>query len=525
MRRWSVTLVTSWASKIGVLGFIMKKILAILLAAGALAAAEKPKLVLAIAVDQFRYDYLLRFRSEYKEGLASLLTRGAVFTNARYEHFPTVTAIGHSTLLTGATPSISGIVGNDWFDREAGKVVTSVSDAATSLLGGSGTGASPRKLLVSTLGDELKMSNGNQSRVIGISLKDRSAILPAGHMADGAYWFDGKTGNFISSTFYFKELPAWARDFNAARPADRYKGAVWMNRKYPDAGEKLYGALPDSPYGNELIEAFAESAIRGEQLGSRGVTDVLTVSFSSNDYVGHALGPDAPEVREMSILTDRVIGKLFQFLDARLGMKNVVVVMTADHGVSPVPEVNQARRMPGGRMPPGIVKETVQAALARKYGAGNWIANPDEHSLYLNVDLIREKKLDRVAVDQAAAEAALTIPHVFRAYTREQLMNGFAMEDQVGRRVMNGFYIRRSADIFVMLEPYWMFTAHGTTHGTTFSYDSHVPVIFMGPGIKAGRFHEPIAVNDIAPTLATLFGVETPSGSVGRVLAEIFAAE
>ena len=176
-------------------------------------------------------------------------------------------------------------------------------------------------------------------------------------------------------------------------------------------------------------------------------------------------------------------------------------------------------------MPPGLVKETVQTALAKKYGAGNWIASPDEYSLYLNVDLIRDKKLDRAEVDQAAAEAALTIPHVFRVYTREQLMNGFAMEDQMGRRVMNGFYIRRSADIFVLLEPYWMFTAHGTTHGTTFSYDSHVPVIFMGPGIKAGRFHEPIAVSDIAPTLATLLGVETPSGSVGRVLAEIFATE
>jgi arylsulfatase A-like enzyme len=203
-------------------------------------------------------------------------------------------------------------------------------------------------------------------------------------------------------------------------------------------------------------------------------------------------------------------------------MQNVLVVMTADHGVSPVPEVNQARKMPGGRMPGRIVRDTVQTALTKKYGAGDWISSPSEHSLYLNLDLIREKKLDRADVNQAAAEAALTIQHVFRVYTREQLMKGTAMEDQVGRRVMNGFYVRRSADIFILLEPYWMFSAHGTTHGTTFSYDAHVPVIFMGPGIKTGRFDEPIAVNDIAPTLATLLGVETPSGSVGRVLAEIF---
>jgi hypothetical protein len=491
---------------------------------GSARAAQNPKLIVAIAIDQFRYDYLTRFRGEYKEGLDRLLTRGAVFTNARYEHFPTVTAIGHSTFLSGATPSISGIVGNDWFDRESGKNVTSVSDDSVKILGGAGEGgASPRRMLVSTLGDELKMSNGNRSRAIGVSIKDRSAILPCGHMADGAFWFDAKSGNFVSSTFYFAALPGWVVEFNAARPGDKYKGAVWMNRKYPnETDEKLYRTLPDSPFGNELIEAFAERAVEGEKLGQRGVTDLLTVSFSSNDYVGHELGPDAPEVHDISVRTDQVIGKLFQFLDGKVGMQNVLVVMTSDHGVSPIPEVNQARKMPGGRMPGRIVRDTVQTALTKKYGAGEWISSPSEHSLYLNLDLIREKKLDRAEVNEAAAEAALTIPHVFRVYTREQLMKGTAMEDQVGRRVMNGFYVRRSADVFILLEPYWMFAAHGTTHGTTFSYDAHVPVIFMGSGIKTGRFDEAIAVNDIAPTLATLLGVETPTGSVGRVLGEIF---
>lgn len=491
---------------------------------GSARAAQNPKLIVAIAIDQFRYDYLTRFRGEYKEGLDRLLTRGAVFTNARYEHFPTVTAIGHSTFLSGATPSISGIVGNDWFDRESGKNVTSVSDDSVKILGGAGEGgASPRRMLVSTLGDELKMSNGNRSRAIGVSIKDRSAILPCGHMADGAFWFDAKSGNFVSSTFYFAALPGWVVEFNAARPGDKYKGAVWMNRKYPnETDEKLYRALPDSPFGNELIEAFAERAVEGEKLGQRGVTDLLTVSFSSNDYVGHELGPDAPEVHDISVRTDQLIGKLFQFLDGKVGMQNVLVVMTSDHGVSPIPEVNQARKMPGGRMPGRIVRDTVQTALTKKYGAGEWISSPSEHSLYLNLELIREKKLDRAEVNEAAAEAALTIPHVFRVYTREQLMKGTAMEDQVGRRVMNGFYVRRSADVFILLEPYWMFAAHGTTHGTTFSYDAHVPVIFMGSGIKTGRFDEAIAVNDIAPTLATLLGVETPTGSVGRVLGEIF---
>ena len=508
----------------------MKRKLAVFFAAlgicCAAAAAEKPKLVLAIAVDQFRYDYLLRFRAEYKQGLDRLLTRGAVFTNAYYQHFPTVTAIGHSTFMSGAMPSISGIVGNDWFDRETGKPVTSVSDEAVKILGGAGEGgASPHRLLVSTVGDELKISDGGRARVIGISMKDRSAILPVGHMADAAFWFDHKTGSFISSTYYFKELPAWASDFNAGHRADHYKGAHWMSGHFEQTGEKLYNAVYDSPYGNELLEAFAERAVEAEKLGQRGVTDLLAISFSSNDAVGHALGPDSPEVHDISVRTDQVLGMLFQFLDAKVGMANVLVVMTADHGVSPVPEVNQARRMPGGRMPPRIVRDTVQAALAKKYGEGNWISSPSEHSLYLNLELIHEKKLDRAEVNQAAADAAMGIPHVARVFTREQLMHGAVLEDQISRRVMNGFYERRGADVYLLLEPYWMFSAHGTTHGTTYSYDAHVPVIFMGPGIQAGRFDETIAVNDIAPTLATLLGIETPSGSVGRVLREIFDRE
>jgi predicted AlkP superfamily pyrophosphatase or phosphodiesterase len=508
----------------------MKKLALLFLAAAALAGAASPppKLILALAVDQFRYDYLTRFRADYHAGLSRLLTRGAVFTNAHYEHFPTVTAVGHSTFLTGATPAMSGIVGNDWFDRESGKNVTSVSDDSVKLLGGGGdaTGSSPRRLLVSTVGDELKIAGGSKSKVIGISLKDRSAILPVGHMADGAYWFDAKSGNFVSSTYYFDKLPAWVRDFNATRPADRFKGATWGGRKYPDEiGVKLYESLPESPFSNELIEALAERAIKAEQLGARGVTDLLAVSFSANDYIGHDVGPDAPAVREISIETDKLLGKFFQFLETQMGMDNVLVVLTADHGVAPLPEINQARKMPGGRIRQGVVRDAVQAALTQKYGSGNWIQSPSEHSLYLNWALIREKKLDDADVERTAARAALALPHVFRVYTRDQLMKGAVENDQVGRRVQNGFFAKRAADVYILVEPYWMFSQHGTTHGSAFSYDAHVPVIFMGPGIKAGLYHAAVAVNDIAPTLATILGIETPSGSVGRVLSEILAAD
>ena len=493
-------------------------VLLALLCATLAVAAPPPKLVLAIVVDQFRYDYLTRFRGEYHAGFERLLTRGAVFTNARYEHYPTVTAVGHSTFLSGATPSMSGIVGNEWYDRESGKTVASVSDDAVKLLGAGGAGASPRRLLVSTVGDELKMARSG-AKVIGISLKDRSAILPAGHMADGAYWFDPRAGSFVSSSFYFPELPAWVAAYNATRPADGFRGAHWLDRTLP-SDTSVYAALEGSPFGNELVETFAERAVQAEKLGQRNVTDLLAVSFSANDYVGHATGPDSPEVKEMSIQTDRVLGKLFGFLDAALGMGNVLVIMTGDHGVAPVPEVNAARRMPGGRMPQGVVRKAVEAALTGNYGAGQWLLNASDTAFYFNLELIRQKKLDAREVERTAAEAARAIAHVFRVYTREMLLNG-AVDAPVGRRVRNGFYAPRGPDMYVLLEPYWLYGTSGTTHGTPFSYDAHVPVIFMGPGIKTGRFNEEISVNDVAPTLATYLDIETPSGSVGRCLAEI----
>ena len=491
-------------------------VLAILCAAQMWAAP--PKLVVAIVVDQFRYDYLTRFRASYHAGFERLLTKGAVFTNARYEHYPTVTAVGHSTFMSGATPSMSGIIGNEWYDRETGKTVTSVSDDSVKLLGAAGDGASPRRMLVSTIGDELKIARAG-SKVIGISLKDRSAILPAGHMADGAYWFDPRAGSFVSSAFYFAELPAWVAAYNAARPADGFRGAHWLDHVLP-SDAAVYAALEGSPYGNDLVESFVERAVQAEKLGQRDATDLLAVSFSANDYVGHAAGPDSPEVKEVSIQTDKVFGKLFNFLDKAVGMANVLVILTADHGVAPVPEVNAARKMPGGRMPAGVVRKAVETALIDKYGAGQWILSPSDVAFYFNRELIRQKKLDAAEVERTAADAARAVAHVFRVYTREMLMHG-AVDPEVGSQVMNGFYAPRSPDVYVLLEPYWLYGSKGTTHSTTFSYDAHVPVIFMGPGIKPGRFNRQISVNDVAPTLATYLDIETPSGSVGRCLAEI----
>ena len=501
----------------------MKRLISclLLLAASIATAAEtppKPKLVVVIVADQFRQDYLTRFRDDYKAGLDRLLRNGAVFTHAYHEHFPTVTAIGHSAILTGAFPSVSGIVGNDWYDRETGKQVTSVSDLQVSPVGGGEGGASPHRLLVNTVGDETKLATAGKARVIGMSMKDRAAILPAGHLADAAYWYDGSTGRFVTSSYYRAELPDWVKDFNS-KAAGQYKGMEWLGRKMPE-NEKVYSALLGSPFGNDLLEAFAEQAILNEKLGQGPVTDLLSISFSSNDYVGHQFGPESPQVRDISIRTDQVIGKLFQFLNAEIGMQNVLVIFTGDHGVAPMPDGQAGKRIPGGRMPTGIIQTNVQNELTRRYGEGNWILSPSEHSLYLNRGLIQKKNLALAEVEQAAKEAVSAIPHVFRAYTGEQLTNKASWQDLVGRRVLNGHNLSRGADVYILLDPYWMFGAAGTTHGSAFNYDAHVPVVFMGAGVRPGKYDQNVATVDIAPTLATLLEVDPPSGSAGRALTE-----
>ena len=509
----------------------MKKVLlAVLMGVAAFGATpRKPKLVVAIIIDQFRYDYLTRFREEFSTGFDRLLTRGAVFTNANYIHFPTLTAVGHSTFLSGATPSLSGIVGNDWYDREEGGHVTSVSDGKTQMLGGSGPGASPRRLLVSTLGDELKMAHGAKSHVIGVSLKDRAAILPAGHMADGAYWFDLASGNFVSSTYYFADLPAWVKEFNNTHSAEKYRGVTWLTHHLPTDLKQLYGndtasPLESSPYGNDLVEQFAESAMVEERLGKHESTDLLTISYSSNDKVGHDYGTYSPEEHEITVKTDRVLDRLFAALERQVGLDNVIVVLSGDHGVAPSAAEAAANRMPGGRMAPGAIRETIQSALSRKYGDGEWIAGNWDLLFYLNLDVIARKNLNAAEVRRTAAEAALSVPHIARAYTRDQLLSGAVPGDEMSRSVMNGFNVRRSPDVVLMPEPYWMITsARATTHGTTYLYDTLVPVIFMGSGIRPGRYDESVIPNDIAPTRATILEIETPSGSIGRVLTEMFA--
>lgn len=496
------------------------------------------RLVLLVVVDQFRHDYLTRFGTEYSGAFSSLLSRGATFTNANLEHYPTVTAVGHATMLTGATPSVHGIVGNDWYDRGTNGSVTSVSDPTTKVVGAQveGAGSSPRRLLVGTVGDELKMASlaapgsDRAPRVVSLSLKDRSAVLMGGHMADLALWFDQGAGAFVTSTYYRAEFPAWASEFNAKKLPDSFAGKPWTfltpspgpTRVMPaEPGAKLYQAIAATPFGNDLLVDLAEAALTAEKLGQRGVTDLFAVSFSANDGVGHAYGPDSPEVRDISIKTDKQIERLLARVDALVGAGRTLVIFTSDHGVAPLPELQASRRMPGGRVKAADLFTPIQTALEQRFGAGKWILATAGSSPYLNHALIAEKKLDGEEVREVARQAAAGLANVARVHTREQLLRGQVPDDMIGRRIVRSHHPQRSGDLEIILTAYWMRSSAGTTHGTPYWYDAHIPLIFAGPGIRQGRYDQPVALNDLAPTLATLLGLQTPAGAEGRVIAEI----
>jgi len=473
---------------------------------------KRPKLVLLIAVDQFRYDYLERFGDLFgPNGFRRLMRDGASWTQSNYDHMPTYTAPGHGTMMTGAYPAESGIVGNEWLDRASGKRVTSVSDDSEKLLGGlpNDPASSPRRLMASTVGDELRLATNDRAKVIGISVKDRSAILPAGRHANAAYWFSWTSGTMVSSTYYFNQLPAWVTAFNAAKPAKQYFGAKW-ERLLPEseyvkrvgadnpswenvtaAGDtnsfphtitggaktfedrNFYTALDYSPFTNDILLSFAQQAIVNEQLGQDDDTDVLTLSFSANDYVGHRFGPYSQEVMDVTLRTDRTIAMLLDFVDAHVGLANTLIALTADHGVSPIPEHAAAIGLGGARVPFASVMGKIQAAISARYNpqgkspdptadyllrfseastSREWFLN---NNIYFNYDAL---KRDGVNVDELSGvvvAAALTVPGIARCFTRSQLLRGAtSVTDPIERRALHGFYPARSGDVVMVAEPY-----------------------------------------------------------------------
>ena len=546
----------------------------------------RARLVLLIVVDQFRFDYLTRFGDLFgSNGIGRLMRQGANWTNADYDHMPTYTGPGHASLMTGSWPRKNGIVANDWFERETGKKVSSVTDESTSLLEGKpGTlGYSPRRLLCSTVGDELRQADGDRSKTIGISAKGRSAILPSGRRASAAYWYSIDNGNMVSSTYYFNRVPEWVSKFNQRRLTDSWYGARW-DRLLPETeylkragkddvpwenqdknsndsnsfphvitgGAKsperaFYRAIDYSPYSNDLLLAFAQEAITNEQLGADDDTDVLTISFSANDHVGHRFGPYSQEVMDMALRVDRQIGTLLDFVDAHVGLRNTLVIFTADHGVAPVPEYQASHKLPGRRIPEADLRKLIADGLKARYGrpgrpADDYIQtfgvkkDPGviNSNIYLNHEALRRDGIDLGEAERVVGELAMRMPGAKRYFTRAQLENnGMAPADPIARRVRNGFYPSRSGDVILVWEPYNILfglpddptdTRWTATHGSPHRYDTHVPLIMMGPGFAPGKYRRPATPADIAPTLANILRAPLPSCSSGRVLTEAFSA-
>src|SRR6476620_3491031 len=442
---------------------------------------KRARLVLLIAVDQFRYDYLERFGDLFgPNGFKRLLHDGASWTQSNYDHIPTYTAPGHATMMTGAYPAETGIVANEWPDRSTGKNVSSVSDTTVTLLGGTANegASSPRRLMSSTVGDELRLATNDRSKVIGISIKDRAAILPAGRHANAAYWFSGNNGNMVSSTYYFNELPSWVVTFNNSHPADKFFGKKW-ERLLPEseylkrvgadappwenignvsgdtntfphtvtggatsAGRAFYNALDYTPYSNDLLLAFTEQAIASEQLGEDDDTDVLTVSFSANDYVGHRYGPYSQEAMDVTLRVDQQIGALLDFVNAKVGLSNSIVIFTADHGVAPIPEHAAALGLGGARIRGEDVMKAIRSAISARYNPQNKTPDPTadyiykyEYSgalrdafangnVYFNYDALKRDGVSLDEIAEVAGKGVLTVPGIARYFTRKQLQQG-----------------------------------------------------------------------------------------------------
>jgi len=528
------------------------------------APAGKPKLLVLVVFDQLRGDFPERWGDLFEPGgFRRLMGDGLWFSDCHFPYACTVTACGHASILTGCSPDRHGIIGNEWFDRPTGKMITSIYDERAEIVGSlpvpdglkpkSASGAaSPSRLLAETVGDVLK-SVDPRSRVVALSLKDRSAALPGGKRPDACYWFDTRTGGFITSTYYREAVHDWVERFNAGRPADRWLGATW-NRLRPDVdytkrsgpddffaeggglGGKLgrvfphvlakepskryYDEVTGSPFGNDLLLEFAITALRETGLGRGPAVDLLSVSFSSNDLVGHPYGPDSHEVLDVTLRSDRTVKQLLDVLDSTVGRDQYVVALTSDHGICPIPEFSAARGIPAERQHPKLLREALEDHLNTRFGTAGetapWREGDAFPWVYLNHRKILGRHLAVADVARAAAEFFRQQPYVAAAVTRADLGNiGGAFSNELKR----AYHADRAGDFALVLKPYSLSTEYptGTTHGSPHAYDTHVPLMFLGSGLPAGRCAERVTPQAVAAVFARAAGIRPPAAAEAPV--------
>jgi predicted AlkP superfamily pyrophosphatase or phosphodiesterase len=538
------------------LSVFLLAILASIVSISQTAPIARPKLVVGIVIDQMRWDYLYRYNDLYKPngGFRRMLGEGFTCENTLIPYTPTITAAGHTCVYTGSVPAIHGIVGNNWWDNVSRKNFYCTQDDSVKTVG-SNTSAgkmSPRNMFATTIGDELRLATNFRSKVVGVAIKDRGAILPAGHSATAAYWYDYGTGDFITSSYYMQALPAWVAKFNARKVTDSLYKLNWKPLFSPDVYAKYctadkvpfenkpfgpdqegfpytldkfvgkdYGKIASTPYGNNLTEAMAEAAIKSENLGRNGVTDFLAVSFSSPDYIGHAFGPNSWEQMDNYVRLDESLGQLFAYLDATVGKGNYTAFLTADHGAAHVPNFSIQNKLPGGAFSDPKLVTALNHSLKDKYGADKIVLGIDNYMVVFNDKVIDSASLDKNAIKKWTLGYLAKQPEISRAFDINEL-GIIPLTAKQREMTGNGYYPSRCGDIQLILKPgYVEGSGNGTSHGLWNPYDSHIPLLWYGWGIKHGKTNRETYMTDIAATVTALLHIQMPSGCIGHVIEEV----
>lgn len=532
------------------------------LAEGQTRGDQPPKLVVGIMVDQMRQEYLFRFQSKYGNGgFKRLMADGFMLKNAHYNYAPTVTGPGHASVYTGTTPAIHGIIGNEWYDKDLKRDINCVEDPGHSAIGVSGDDGdvSPWRMLSTTITDELKLFTQKRAKVVGVSFKDRGAVLPAGHMPDGAYWYDGKSGKFVTSTYYKTKLPDWVEKFNQQDLAGKYLSQEWSTilpiNQYVESGPdntryenklgaksqpvfpyelkslrkpKDFSLLSSTPYGNDYLTEMAKATLTGENLGTDEITDFLAISYSSTDALGHAVGPNAVEIEDMYIRLDRNIEDLLKTFDAKVGTGNYTVFLTSDHGVADVAQYMVDNRIPAGYFDAKKILNGLNQHLQQYFPGKKIVETISNGHIFFDQEVFQNDPkasgVELLIATELTINFLLKQDGIASVYSENVIRQAQFDEGGVKGAVVRGYHAKRSGDVVVVLEPGWYAaeTVEGTTHGSPWTYDTHVPVIFYGNGIRKGssvRYH---SVTDIAPTMCTLLNLKFPSGCTGQPVEELF---
>ncbi|MDF2553432.1 MAG: nucleotide pyrophosphatase [Chryseobacterium sp.] len=517
---------------------------------------ERPKLVVGLVVDQMRWDYLYRFYSKFgNNGFKRLLNKGYSLDNVHINYVPTVTALGHTSIYTGSVPAIHGIAGNDWTDKETGKNVYCTTDENVQPVGTANAKVgshSPKNLWSTTVTDELRLATNFQGKVIGVSLKDRASILPAGHTPNGAFWFDDSSGNFVTSSYYMNDLPQWMKSFNAQNLPDQLVANGWntllpinqYTESSPDnsSWEGLLGSAKTptfpysnlqadyqakkdniryTPFGNTLTLKLAEASVEGENLGQDNITDILAINLASTDYAGHKFGPNSIEVEDVYLRLDQDLAQFFSYLDLKVGKGQYTVFLSADHGGAHSVGFLKEHKISTGFFGEGMEKD-LNEKLKDKFGVDKLINGVDNYQVYFDRKLIKDNKLELESIKEFAIQELEKDPTVLYAVSTTKIQES-SIPEPIKQRIINGINRQRSGDIQLISHDSMLpaYAKTGTTHSVWNSYDAHIPLIFMGWGIKHGESNKPYNMTDIAPTVSALLHIQFPSGNIGNPITEV----